>query len=115
MTIQQAGAQYGVPIDKLRYYEEQGLFDCHKQPDGSIDYNDQLMSHIGLINVLVEAGATPAALRGFMRQVMQGTLTKGDELLFLRRQRQQLLSHIHTKQKALDRLDYLIYEAGRQQ
>ena len=30
MTIEQASEHFGVPLDKLRRYEDQGLFDCHK-------------------------------------------------------------------------------------
>lgn len=46
MTIEQASEHFGVPLDKLRRYEDQGLFDCHKQPDGHIEYTDDLMDYI---------------------------------------------------------------------
>ena len=38
MTIEQASEHFGVPLDKLHLYENQGLFDCHKQPDGQIEW-----------------------------------------------------------------------------
>lgn len=41
MTIEQASERFAVPLDKLQFYEKQGLFDCHKQPDGMVDYNDE--------------------------------------------------------------------------
>mgnify|MGYP000782495553 CR=1 FL=1 len=75
MTIQQASKRFGVPLDKLQFYEEQGLFDCHKQPNGSIDYNDDLMDYIGIINVLIDAGAELDTLRSFMQRLMPVSYT----------------------------------------
>ena len=46
MTIEQASEQFGVPLDKLHFYEDQGLFDCHKQLDGSIEYTDNFILKI---------------------------------------------------------------------
>ena len=63
MTIEQASRRFGVPLPKLQLYEKQGLFDCHKLPDGSIDYDDELMDYIGIINVLMDAGAEVDTLR----------------------------------------------------
>lgn len=75
MTIEQASEQFGVPLDKLHFYEDQGLFDCHKQLDGSIEYTDDLMDYIGIINVLMDAGAEVDALRSFMQRLMQSSIT----------------------------------------
>lgn len=113
MTIEQASDHFGVPLEKLRLYEGQGLFDCHKGPDGGIDYNDELMDYIGIINVLMEAGAEVYTLRGFMQRLMQSTITKEEKLQFLRRQRQNLLENIHAKQRSLDQLDYIIFDVNR--
>lgn len=113
MTIQQASKRFGVPLDKLQFYEEQGLFDCHKQPNGSIDYNDDLMDYIGIINVLIDAGAELDTLRSFMQRLMQSTITKEEKLRYLRRQRQKLLDNIHSKQKSLDQLDYIIFDVNK--
>lgn len=113
MTIEQASERFAVPLSKLRFYEEQGLFDCHKQPDGVVDYNDDLMDYLGMINVLMDAGAEVDALRSFMKQLMQSTITKEEKLRYLRSQRQKLLENIHSKQRVLDQLDYIIFDADR--
>lgn len=113
MTTRQASEHFGVPVDKLRLYEDQGLFDCHKQPDGHIEYNDDLMDYIGIINVLTEAGAEVDALRSFMQKLMQSSITKDEKLRYLRSQRQKLLESIHSKQKSLDQLDYIIFDVNK--
>lgn len=113
MTIEQASEHFGVPLEKLRLYEAQGLFDCHKRPDGGIDYGDELMDYIGIINVLMEAGAEVNTLRSFMQRLMQSTITKEEKIRYLRRQRQNLLEDIHSKQRSLDQLDYIIFDANK--
>lgn len=113
MTIEQASQHFGVPLPKLQLYEKQGLFDCHKLPDGSIDYNDELMDYIGIINVLTEAGAEEDMLRSFMMRLMQSVISKEEKLRFLREQRQKLLENIHSQQRSLDQLDYIIFDANR--
>ena len=94
MTIEQASEQFGVPLDKLHFYEDQGLFDCHKQLDGSIEYTDDLMDYIGIINVLMDAGAEVDALRSFMQRLMQSSITKEEKLRYLRSQRQNHITPI---------------------
>ena len=113
MTKEQASERFGVPLAKLRLYEQQGLFDCHRQPDGSIDYTEELMDYVGIINILTEAGAQADTLRDFMRRLMESTITKEEKLRYLRRQRQRLLDEIHSKQKSLDQLDYIIYDTNK--
>lgn len=113
MTKEQASKRFGVPLAKLQTYEKQGLFDCHKQPDGSIDYTEELMDYVGIINILMDAGAEVDALRDFMQQLMESTITKEEKLRYLRRQRQKLLADIHSKQKSLDQLDYIIFDTNK--
>ena len=91
MTKEQASKRFGVSLAKLRLYEQQGLFDCHRQPDGSIDYTDELMDYVGIIKILTDAGAEVDALRNFMQQLMESRITKEEKLRYLRRQRQKLL------------------------
>lgn len=113
MTKEQASERFGVPLVKLQLYEQQGLFDCHRQPDGSIDYTDELMDYVGIINILTDAGAQADTLRDFMQRLMESTITKEEKLRYLRRQRQRLLDEIHSKQKSLDQLDYIIYDTNK--
>ena len=89
------------------------MFDCHKQLDGSIEYTDDLMDYIGIINVLMDAGAEVDALRSFMQRLMQSSITKEEKLRYLRSQRQKLLESIHSKQRSLDQLDYIIFDVNK--
>ena len=113
MTIGEASERFGIAPQKLKYYEEQGLFDCHKNADGTIDYCEELLDYVGIINILMEAGAAPDTLRDFMQRLMRSGISKEEKLLFLRRQRDNLLEAIHTKQKSLDQLDFVIHEATK--
>lgn len=113
MNIEEASRHFAVPLSKLQLYEKQGLFDCHKRPDGSIDYSDELMDYIGIINVLVDAGAEVDTLRNFMQRLMQSAITKEEKLRYLQEQRKKLLANIHSKQKSLDQLDYLIFDMNK--
>ena len=113
MTIEQASEHFGISLDKLQLYEEQGLFDCHKQSDGHVEYTDDLMDYIGIIDVLTNAGAEVETLRNFMQKLMQSSITKEEKLCYLRAQRQKLLESIHLKQKSLDQLDYIIFDVNR--
>lgn len=36
MTTEQASERFGVPLDRLRLYEAQGLFDCRRRPDSPL-------------------------------------------------------------------------------
>ena len=71
------------------------------------------MDYIGIINVLTDAGAEVDTLRSFMYKLMQSSITKDEKLRFLRCQRQKLLESIHSKQKSLDQLDYIIFDVNR--
>ena len=113
MTIEEASEHFGVPLEKLHLYEEQGLFDCHKQPDGRIEYTDDLMDYIGIISVLTDAGAEADTLRSFMQKLMRSSITKDEKLRYLRSQRQKLLESIHSKQRSLDQLDYIIFDVNK--
>lgn len=113
MTIEEASEHFGISLDKLRLYENQGLFDCHKGANGHIEYTDDLMDYIGIIDVLTDAGSEVKTLRSFMHGLMQSSITKEEKLRYLRAQRQKLLESIHLKQKSLDQLDYIIFDINK--
>lgn len=113
MTKEQASEHFGIALNKLQLYESRGLFDCHKQVDGRINYSEELMDYVGMINVLVEAGAEMETLREFMQKLMLSTITKQEKLRYLRKQRKKLLENIHSKQKLLDQLDYIIFDIDK--
>ena len=71
------------------------------------------MDYVGIISILTDSGAEVDALRDFMRKLMESTITKEEKLRYLRRQRQKLLADIHSKQKSLDQLDYIIFDTNK--
>lgn len=113
MTAEQASERFAIPLGRLRLYEAQGLLDCRRRPDGSIDYDDGLTDILGIIHLLTGAGAEPEDLRGFLHRLMQRGITKEETVQYLRSQRAKLLDGIHEKQRSLDQLDYLICRASR--
>jgi Predicted transcriptional regulators len=113
MTITQAGEQFKIAPEKLKYYEEQGLFDCRRTPDGAVEYTEGLLEDVGLIGILLEAGAPVSALREYLSRAARNGVSREEKLRFLRAQRGRLLESIHARQKSLDQLDYIIFETSR--
>ena len=88
MTLEDAKGRYGLSMEKLQGYAEQGLLRCRVKPDGSVDYEEDDFKKIGL------------GREGKNRM--------------LRKCRAGLLEEIHEKQQILDRIDYYICELKKQ-
>ena len=67
MTLIEAVEHFRLDKDKLLYYEKNGLFDCRKQPDGSIDYCDETLEYISLIDLLLKAGLDMGILKTYLK------------------------------------------------
>ncbi|MCH3973214.1 MAG: MerR family transcriptional regulator [Oscillospiraceae bacterium] len=114
MTITEASEKFGIAPEKLHDYEVQGFFDCRKKPDGTIDYCKELLDYVGIINLLLEAGASADTLRSFLLRLMQNGISTEEKLKFLRCQRLRLLDTIHAKQELLDQLDFIIFKETKE-
>ena len=113
MTLLEAGKRFGIDKDKLLYYEENGLFDCHRQPDGSIDYCDETPEYISLIDLLLKAGLDMEALKPYLSGLGDDSVSNEALIKILMKQRYALLDDIHDKEKILNQLDYVIHESKK--
>ena len=62
---------------------------------------------------MTDAGAEVDTLLSFMQRLMQSSITKDEKLRYLCSQRQKLLESIHSKQRSLDQLDYIIFDMNK--
>ena len=113
MTLKQAGERYCVSMEKLTSYAENGLLVCERTTDGSPDYTEQELEKLGVISALRKTGMEMDTLKQYMRLLRQKTASNEEQLRILRGQRYKLLDTIHSKQQALDELDYLIDQLRR--
>lgn len=113
MTLTEASERFSIDKDKLKYYEENGFFDCHRQPDGSIDYCDHTLEYLSLIELLLKSGLDMKSLKNYLDSLGTDSVTGEAQVKILMRQRYALLDDIHGKQKILDQLDFVIHEAQK--
>ena len=109
MTAEEVSRKYHISVDKIRYYEENGLLQ-HNLPDGKIDYTEAQIHCAGMIHSLLEAGMDMEQIKAFMKLFYENKSDKQGQIQILRKQRFLLLDEIHKKQQSLDRLDYMIDE-----
>lgn len=113
MTISEASKRFKIDKDKLLYYEKNGLFDCHMQPDGSIDYCDETLEYISLIDLLLKAGLDMETLKTYLNSLGDDNTSNEAQIKILMKQRYALLDDIHDKEKILNQLDYVIHESKK--
>lgn len=110
MTLLEASKRFGIDQDKLLYYEKNGLFDCHRQPDGKVDYCDETLEYIGLIDILLKTGLDIKDLKTYLEEPGEDGILHETQIKILMKQRYALLDDIHSKEKILNQLDYIIHE-----
>lgn len=115
MTLLEASKRFRIDGEKLRYYEENGLFDCHKQPDGSIDYCEETLEYISLVDLLLKAGLDMESLKAYLSGLGDDSVSNEAQLKILMKQRYALLDDIHDKEKILNQLDYVIHESKKKE
>lgn len=113
MNIEEVSNRFCIPKEKLLTYERYGLFDCHKQPDGQIDYCEESLEYISLIELLLKAGLDLEHIRQYLSGLGSDKLSNEKSIKVLIRQRYALLDDIHDKEKTLSKLDFLISEAQK--
>lgn len=113
MTRLEASKRFRIDQDKLLYYEEKGLFDCHRQQDGSIDYCDETLEYISLIELLLKAGLDMESLKTYLRGLGDDSVSNEAQIKILIKQRYALLDDIHDKEKILNQLDFVIHESKK--
>lgn len=109
MTAEEVSRKYHISVDKIRYYEENGLL-RYNLLDGKIDYTEAQIHCAGMIHSLLEAGMDMEQIKAFMKLFYENKRDKSGQIQILRKQRFLLLDEIHKKQQSLDELDYMIGE-----
>lgn len=110
MTAEEVSRKYYISVDKIRYYEENGLLEHNVLPDGEIEYTEAQIHCAGMIHSLLEAGMDIEKIKAFMKLFYENRRDKSGQIQILRKQRFLLLEEIHKKQQLLDELDYMIRE-----
>lgn len=110
MTAEEASRHYHISIDKIRYYEENGLLEHRISADGNIEYTEAQIHCAGMIHSLLESGMGMEKIKAFMKLFYENKSDKTGQIQILRKQRFLLLDEIHKKQQSLDELDYMIGE-----
>ena len=110
MTAEEVSRNYHISMEKIRYYEENGLLEHCVLLDGKIEYTEQQIRCAGLIHSLISAGLEMEKIKEFMRLFYKDGSDTKQQIQILRKQRVALLDEIHKKQRSLDELDYMIDE-----
>ena len=108
MTLGEASERFCISMEKLNYYEENGLIRYETLVEGIPDYTEDELHKAGVIHTLLEAGMDVNALGKYMQLLHGKTENKEEQIRILRKQRYRLLEEIHCKQQFLDKLDYMI-------
>lgn len=108
MTVEEVSRKYHISVDKLRFYEENGLLEHSVLPEGKIEYTEAQIQCAGMIHSLLEAGMDMEQIKAFMKLFYENKRDKSGQIQILRKQRFLLLDEIHKKQQSLDELDYMI-------
>ena len=114
MTLNEASIRFQIDIDKLKSYEENGLFSHRTLADGISDYTQRDIRRISLIHSLQKFGMDTEELKKYLRLIDGNTESKEEQIRILRKQRCKLLDEIHEKQQSLDELDYMISETKKE-
>ena len=110
MTFEEVCRRFKIDRARLLHYEANGLFDCRRQQDGRIDYCDEILEYIGLIDLLLQAGLDMPAVRQYLAGAGSDGHIREEQIKILIRQRYKLLEDIHDKETLLRHLDFLIRE-----
>ncbi|MEY8536281.1 MerR family transcriptional regulator [Blautia pseudococcoides] len=110
MTLNEASRRFHISMDKLNFYEENGLLEHRTLTGGVPDYTESDLRRIGLIHALLKSGLNMDTLKTYLNLIGNKTSSKEEQIKILRKQRFKLLDDIHEKQQSLDELDFMIDE-----
>ncbi|GHU84149.1 MerR family transcriptional regulator [Spirochaetia bacterium] len=109
MTIAEAGEQYGLSTDTLRYYERIGLIPpVTRNKGGSRDYGEKDCMWVQFAKCMRQAGIPVEALIEYVNLFQCGEETKESRRTILKEQRELLIVRMAELQRTLDLLNYKI-------
>lgn len=110
MTIEETCRRYVISLDSLKKYELNGLLNVSKNENGENEYREEDLKRLGLIEVLLEAGFTFDETKKYL-ELTSELGNDEEQIQMLRKQRRELLNDIRSKQRILDKLDFIIRES----
>lgn len=110
MTLDEASRRFHISIEKLTFYEENGLLERQILPGGTPDYTEDKLRRTGLIHSLIKAGLNIDILKRYLILMENKSGSEEEQIKILRKQRFKPLDDIHEKQQSLEALDYMISE-----
>lgn len=105
--MEEASAQYHIPVRILKEYESWGLCGAVKKVMGNWQYDDTDIERLSTIMTLHDIGFTSGEVETYMRLLLEQGGTDRTRLRMLDAKRQATLDDIHFREKQLERLDYL--------
>lgn len=110
MTLKEASERFCISIERLTYYEGNGLIMYETLVNDVPDYTEEELHKVSMIHDLLEAGMGMDILQKYLQLLRKKTADKTEQIRILRKQRCELMEEIHHKQQCLDRLDYMVDE-----
>ena len=80
MNIDDANKHFPVSMEKLQYYEQNGLLENEKLQEGLYKYENVDLRRLGLIHFLLNAGMELSALKEFLRLFDSSATTKDKQI-----------------------------------
>jgi DNA-binding transcriptional MerR regulator len=109
MTITEAGEQYGLSTDTLRYYERIGLIPPVTRTKGGVrNYSETDCKWVAFIKCMRAVGIPVEALVEYVALFQKGKSTREARKAILREQRTVLAARLVEMQAALEKLDHKI-------
>ncbi len=102
MTIHELSDRYNIEIKKLNYFADHHLIKTGKP------YNDDDEKRLSIICTLYSVGLNADTIKRFLLLAKENN--QAEQIKLLNKHRANLLEDVHTKQKLLDQVDYMIYE-----
>lgn len=97
MTLKEASERFRISIEKLNYYEENGLIVYETLVNDMPDYTEDELRKVGIIHALLTAGMDINMLRKYLQLLCKKVGSKDEQIKILRKQRCELLDEIHCK------------------
>lgn len=114
MTFSEASKKYNIPVEIMHEYERMELYGEIKKAVNPGHYDDSDIKWLSIIMTLHDVGFSSKEAAKYITLIMQGECSKNERLKMLDNKRSITLDEIHSKEKQLDRLDYLRYKIKNQ-
>ena len=99
---------------RVKYFAEQGLLNLPGADEDVEEYQKRLGDRLCLLQLLLTAGLSLKELQLYVKLLEQGSSTGQERITILQHVRFNLLDKLHLQQKALDKLDFLIYKLKKE-